>query len=522
MTKKSFISGALILMIAGLVVKILGFMYRIYLSNLIGAEGMGLFGLISPVYSLVILTLTSGISIAVSKLVAEEKAKNHDINLLRITRCGLAIVLSAGIAVSVFIYIELDFITKSILNDTRTYLSMLVLIPTIPVIAAASAIKGYFYGTQDVVPTAISQIIEQIVRIGLVMATASYFLRLGLEYACALATAGMAIGEISNLAVVYIVYLFKRKIWAKNLPSSGLIRKRHIIKNIIFISVPVSLNRFIVSVLSAVEYVLIPQMLVSGGMPYKGAISVYGKLTGMAMPLIFFPSLVTSSLATTLVPAISEAVSLKNFKWANYRISKSIQITLILGFIFTSIFLSFPDNISDIMYKRQNIGTYLYSLSFTCTFLYLQQTLTGVLNGLGKQGIMLRNFVAASFLRIACVYFLVPAHGINVYITGIGVSMGFNCILNMCSIIKITGMTIDIRNWIIKPGFVCTVMYFINKYIYSFFSVFSLPDAATTLITVSFSIFASLVFLTLAGGIDNDEISRLFFHSKQNPKTFLM
>lgn len=522
MPKKSFLSGALILMLAGLVVRILGFVYRIYLSNLIGAEGMGLFGLISPVYSLIILTLTSGISIAVSKLVAEEKAKNHDINLLRITRCGLAIVLTTGIAVSVFIYIELNFITKSILNDARTYLSMLILIPTIPVIAASSAIKGYFYGTQDVVPTAVSQIVEQIVRIGLVMLTASYFLKFGLEYACALATAGMAIGEISNLVVVYVVYLFKRKIWAKKLPSSGLMRKRKIIKNIIFISVPVSLNRFIVSVLSAVEYVLIPQMLVLGGMPYKDSISVYGKLTGMAMPLVFFPSLVTSSLATTLVPAISEAVSLKKYKWANYRISKSIQITLILGFIFTSIFVSFPNEISDIMYKKQNVGPYLYSLSFTSIFLYLQQTLTGVLNGLGKQAIMLRNFVLASLIRISSVYFLVPYYGIDVYIIGIGVSMAFNCITNIYSIIKITGMTIDIGNWIIKPGIVSLIMYLVNKYIYSFFDVLSLPDAATTLITISFSAFASIVFLAFAGGIDKNEMSRLFLHSKQNAKTLLM
>ena len=522
MAKKSFLSGALILMIAGLAVRILGFVYRIYLSNLIGAEGMGLFGLISPVYSLIILTLTSGISIAVSKLVAEEKAKNHDINLLRITRCALAIVLSAGIIVSIFIYIKLDFITKSILNDSRTYLSMLVLIPTIPAIAAASAIKGYFYGTQDVVPTAISQIVEQIVRIGLVMLTASYFIRLGLEYACALATAGMAIGEISNLAVVYIVYLFKRKIWAKNLPLSGLMRKRNIIKNIIFISVPVSMNRFIVSILSAAEYVLIPQMLVLGGMPYKNSISVYGKLTGMAMPLIFFPSLVTSSLATALVPAISEAVSLKNFKWANYRISKSIQITLILGLIFTSIFLSFPNEISDIMYRKQNVGPYLYSLSFTCAFLYLQQTLTGVLNGLGKQGIMLRNFIAASLIRIACVYFLVPDYGINVYVIGIGVSMAFNCITNTYSIIRITGMTLDFGSWIIKPGVVCIIMLLINKYIFSFFNMFSLPNAATTLIAVSFSLFASLVFLAFIGGIEKKELSRLFFHSKQNSRTLLM
>jgi stage V sporulation protein B len=178
MARKSFVSGAIILMMSGFIVRILGFVYRIYLSNLIGAEGMGLFQLISPVYSLVILTLTSGISIAVSKTVAYELAKNHIVNLRRVTSCALAMVLTAGLGVSLFLYLQIDFIANVVLKDSRTYYSLLLLLPCIPVIAAASAIKGYFYGIQEVIPTAVSQIVEQIVRIVLVMLMAGYFLKL--------------------------------------------------------------------------------------------------------------------------------------------------------------------------------------------------------------------------------------------------------------------------------------------------------------------------------------------------------
>jgi stage V sporulation protein B len=125
MAKKSFVGSAIILMIASFVVRILGFIYRIYLSNLIGSEGMGLFQLISPVYSLIILTLTSGISIAVSKMVAEEMAKNHQVNLRRITTCALGIVVSMGVVVSLLMFIFIDPVVNIILKDSRTYYSML-------------------------------------------------------------------------------------------------------------------------------------------------------------------------------------------------------------------------------------------------------------------------------------------------------------------------------------------------------------------------------------------------------------
>jgi stage V sporulation protein B len=507
MTRKSFVGGAIILMLAGFVVRILGFIYRIYLSNLIGAEGMGLFQLISPVYSLIILTLTSGVSIAVSKLVAEELAKNHRINLKRITACALGAVVTAGLIVSVVLYFNLQFVVNVILKDSRTYYSMLFLIPCIPVIAAASAIKGYFYGTQDVTPTAWSQIVEQVVRIGLVMGMAGYFVGAGLEYACALATIGMAIGEISNLAVVFIVYRFRRNV--KMASRTGIKRKRLIIRDIVSISIPISFNRLISSIMFAVEQILIPQRLGAGGLDYQSSIEEFGRLAGMAMPLIWFPSLVTNSLATTLVPAISEATSLKNFRTANYRISKSIQITFILGFIFTAIFLSYPHEIGDMLYRREKIGNMLFLLGFTCVFFYLQGTLLGVLNGLGKQGISLRNSLIGSVIRINFVYFVMPTYGITGYIWGIIGSSALVCVLNLSTVVKTTGMPIHLRNWIVKPGGVGLVMFLIGRYIYSFFGIFRLGNTWTIMITITANVVIALFLMTLVGVLQKEELLKM-------------
>ena len=509
MAKKSFVSGAIILMLAGLVVRILGFVYRIYLSNLIGAEGMGLFQLISPVYSLIILTLTAGVSIAVSKMVAEELARNHPVNLRRITAGALAIVVAAGLIISVVILIYGRFIADVILKDSRTYYSLMLLIPCIPVIAAASVLKGYFYGVQDVTPTAISQIVEQIVRISIVMFTAGYFLNIGLEYACALATIGMAIGEISNLLVLCIIYKIRKKGKGRSLSNQGIMKKRKILGEIVRISVPVSFNRFITSIMYAVELILIPRMLLAGGLDYQRSIEEYGRLTGMALPLLFFPTIVTNSLATTLVPAISEAISLRQFKSVNYRISKSIQFSFILGFIFTTIYVVYPHQIGDLLYKNENVGSILYTLSITCIFIYLQQTLVGILNGLGKQAIYLRNSIIGYVIRIGFVYFCIPAYGIKGYMWGIIASTLILSALDLYTVVKTTGMALDFRNWLIKPGLVALVMYFISKYIYSFFTIFDFGVKFTVLLAVCGNILISLLLMVAAGALDKDDLFKV-------------
>ncbi|MDQ2085607.1 stage V sporulation protein B [Herbivorax sp. ANBcel31] len=509
MTGKSFVSGAIVLMIAGFIVKILGFIYRIYLSNLIGAEGMGIFQLIAPVYSLVILTLSSGISIAVSKMVAEQTAKNNHVNLIRIASCALAIVVAGALIASLGIFIFIDPIVNVILKDSRTYYSMLLLLPCIPVIAAASAVKGYYYGVQDVVPTACSQVVEQVVRIGIVMLMAGYFVDIGLEYACALATVGMAVGEISNLAVLLLIFKIRKRKSLLNKSKKGFMRKRTICTNLMKISMPISFNRFITSMMGAIELILIPRMLLIGGMNYQASLVEYGKLTGMAMPLVFFPSLVTSSLATTLVPAISEALSLKSFKIVNYRISKSIQFTFILGFIFTSIFIGFSNEIGDLVYRNENIGHILYSLSFTCIFIYLQQTLLGILNGLGKQGVSLRNSIAGYIIRILFVVYCIPVYGIQGYIAGIVISSACVCILNVYTVTKMTGMALDFRNWILKPGIVCIAIVFADKYINSFFTIFGMGSSVTVIVNILGNVVIAFGLMFVIGAIDKEEVLKL-------------
>lgn len=494
--KRTFINGAIILTISGVITRLLGFVYRVYLSNLIGSEGMGLIQLAIPVYSLIILTLTSGVSIAVSKLTAEEKAKGNECNTGRITRVAVMIVLTGGIIASTALLLSGRFIANNILKDSRTYLTIVALVPCIPIVASASAIKGYFYGVLNVWPTAIANILEQVARISIVFALLSYSMNIGLEYTCALVTVATAIGEIVNLVVTYFLYIRDRK---KSDRSGVLLRKRDVTHRILKISIPISFNRLIASIMGATESILIPQRLLAGGLNYKESLQELGKLSGMANPLIFFPTVITSALATTLVPAISEAVSVKNYRMANFRISKALRISFVMGFVFTFIFMCFSHEIANLLYPKENVGTILYQMSFTCVFIYIQQTFIGILNGFEKQREALRSSLISDVIRIGFIYFAVPQVGIKGYVWGIITSSIIVCVLNLRVIVKTTGMIVDIRNWILKPGIVCGILLFLSDYIKSAVNMLNFNESLSTIILVSFSVFVAGLAMSAMG-----------------------
>lgn len=507
--RKSFASGAVILMVAGLAARLLGFFYRIYLSNLVGAEGIGLYELVIPVYTAVVLTITSGITIAVSKMVAEQNARRDGINPGRVTMCAFMIAAAAGLIVSVFILLNTDILSLKVLGDERTHDALLVLVPCLPFVVAAAALKGYFYGIQNVVPTAFSQTAEQAVKFLILLIASDSIIEKGPGFASAVAVFAAAAGEILNMLILFAVFSVRNRAKRRGGQAAKAMRKVRIIKELLLAAVPVSANRLVISSLAAAEYILIPAMLAAGGLDEKSSMEVFGRLTGMALPVIMFPSVVTSSIATTLVPALSESAALKRYKTLNSQISKSIQITFILGIVFSSLFICFSNEIGFIMYPREKIGDLLFMLSFSCVFVYLQQTLTGVLNGLGRQGVLLRNTVIGSILRIAVVVVLMPVFGIKIYIVGMTASLILTESLNLLTINRITGLVFDFREWLIKPGLIGVFIVLAGRYVYHFFEIFSSNVFITTLLALGTNFLIAGIMMIFTGILNKDEILKM-------------
>ncbi len=448
MRKNSLKRNALILTVAGFLVKLIGFFYRIHIANSIGAEGMGLFQLVLPVYSLVLLGLTAGVGIAVSRLVAEETVKGYHDHCRRIAMVAGTTIFLAAILVVAVLFINLDFVVNTLVGDIRTKSALVYLLPSIPFIAAITALKGYFYGKQEMVPNALSQVVEQAVKLVVIYSIAGIFAYGDMERKCLYATIGLIAGELANVLVVFIAFRIRTsriKLHKKRM------RKRDIGRSILKISLPITANRLILSLMGTIEFLWIPQRLSIYGLTSTEALSEYGKLMGMAAPVIAFPSMLTAALAISLVPAIAEAVAMKKMTGANRQISRSIRATLVLGFFFTSLFISFSTEISNLIYPNQNVGPMLRLLSFTGIFFYLQQTLMGILNGLGKETVTLKHSMITGVLRLGFVWFCIPYFGLPAYIVALVFSNLVGSVLNMGTAIKTTGMSVEIGDWFIKP-----------------------------------------------------------------------
>lgn len=450
---ETFLSGAVKLTVAGFVVRVMGFANRIFISNLVGAEGMGLYQLTFPVYSLIILTLTSGVSISVSGLAAKCRANGKTAEAGRTAKVGSAVLFLAGTACGILMAVFAKPLAAYVLGDSRTALSMVLLAPCIPIVASASAIKGYFYGMSNVTPTAISQIAEQIVRIGFLFALSGVIANQSLENACAIMTISSAVGEMANLLVVSVA--FRRETRGTAAATQTLRERASAFKStasgIVKDSLPISVSRFLTSVMGTVEAILLPARFLAGGMDSAGSLSMLGRLSGMAMPLILFPSVVTSALATTLVPAISSAMSVGNLKLARSRIARCIKMSLIMGFLFFGIFFTFGEEIGELLYRGENVGHLLREMAVFCVLLYLQQTMTGILNGLEKQSVSLLSTAAGSALRLSAIWFFVPSLGVDGYIIGMLAGTLLTCIVNFVYIIRCTRMPLLLGEWFVLP-----------------------------------------------------------------------
>ncbi|HOQ17692.1 MAG TPA: stage V sporulation protein B [Defluviitaleaceae bacterium] len=496
MNKKNIITGALILTSANFITRILGFVYRIYMSNLIGAEGMGLYQLIFPIYLLAWTISSSGISLSVSKYVAQENAKKEYGNSARILKASVILSAGTGLMISFFIFFFASFLANSVIKEARTYLSLKILAFCIPFMSAASAIKGYFYGLQEMFKPAAAQVIEQISRMAVIALLASLFIHKGLSYACALAVLGICAGEIISFIYIFFAYRYDKN------------RKRHVKKAsismlkayylLLSMAIPLTVSKFITSFLSSIENIMIPQKLQHFGMTANEAIGIYGQFSGMAMPLIFFPSILIGALSMTLVPAVSEAKAVRNTRQIHLTTSKSIHFTSLIGIGATCIFLVFSKELGIAFYNQENVGDMLYSMAWICPFFYLQATLSGILNGLGQQMILFRNNIIGSFISIGFIYFLIPKLGLLGFIWAVIASSITVTLLHLGNVLKFTSISLDLNKWIIRPALAAaatglTSKYILNHYLLSRFSLKSSLFIVLVILALMYVFFLFLV-----------------------------
>lgn len=422
---RTFIKGTLILTLTGLLSRVIGFFYRIYLSRLFGEEGMGIYQLLSPVLALSFSLCAAGIQTAISKYVAASVAKGNRKDSYRYLFTGLFLSLLLSVPCMLLLLMFSDFVAVHFLLEARTASMLRIIALSIPAGAVHSCINGYYYGIKKTMLPSSTQIIEQFMRFFCVLAADFLARRSHTVPHINAAVVGLVVGEcaamlISLLAIYFRFYREEAGAGKSSLPCSNAgafgISRFHAVKNLLVLAFPLTVSRIVVNLLQSVEAVAIPSRLCRYGYDSVTALSVYGVLTGMALPLLFFPNALTGSMSLLLLPMVSEADAKGNTDAVKNTTLKTIQSCLLLGAACTLFFFLSGSFLGRFLFHSELAGRYIRSLSLLCPFLYLCTTLSGILHGLGKAVSVFFVNVFSLSLRLLFVFFLIPAFGIDCYI----------------------------------------------------------------------------------------------------------
>lgn len=515
-SKRTFIYGAIVLVIAGFINRVIGFLYRIFTVRVVGAEGIGLYEMVIPIYSLILVVTTAGVPLAISKLVSEQISLGNIREVRKIFRVSLLFLICSGIFSVVLVFALVPILVGKVFADPRVYWCLIALAPTLFVTSISAAFRGYYQGLQQMVPPAIGQVIEQIVRVVAGVFFATLMLPYGIEYAVAGLAMGTLLGEIIGLLVLVFIYTSKKhrkERLAEESAGPGISSTRKILTSIFSFSIPVSLSRLINSLLLALQAIVIPSRLQVAGYTLRQATELYGQFSGIALALLGMPTIITLSLSTTLVPATSEALTMKNYPLLRARSLKALQVSLMVGLPSAVVFFLVPKELCEIIFKTPEAGLPLQTMALGCICLYIAQTCSGILQGLGRTGITLWNSIAGAVCNITFVYLLtgLPTYGIKG--TAIAMNIGWTVMaaLNLFSVAYLTGVSFSMNNFVIVPllgsGIMGAILYLVFLLLWS--STHNI--ILTTLGAILAGGIAYFIYLILTGTIKKEDISNLPF-----------
>ncbi|SEC73176.1 stage V sporulation protein B [Paenibacillus sp. GP183] len=443
MSKQSFIHGTMILLAAGIMNRLLGFIPRITLPRVIGAEGVGLYQMGWPFLIVILTFITGGIPVAVAKLVAEAEAENNEARTRRILKISLTLSISLGVFFTALCLLASTWITKHLLTDSRVYLTFLCMSPIIMIVAIGSVVRGYFQGKHNMIPTAVSQTVETLVRIVMVLLFAYFMLPYGIEFAAAGAMIGVMVGELSGMLMLLIyVRAGKRNSpeRAKAAIGTNLSKGRlNNLRRILRISIPVTGSKLVGATSYLLESILIMQSLSLAGISTALATSQYGALQGMIIPILMLPSALTYSLSVSLVPSLSEAAARKDMHTIHKRLHQSLRLALVTGAPFTVLMFVLAEPLCLIMYNQPNISVMLKMMAPVALFIYFQAPLQAALQALNKPGSALINTLIGSSVKLLLIYWLAskPEMGILGAIMAININIVLITFLHWNSVVRL-------------------------------------------------------------------------------------
>ena len=511
-----FIKGAAILGIAGLVVKALGAIFRIPLTNLIGADGMSYYGFAYTIYSVLIVLATAGIPVAISRMVSERIATGEHRNAHKVFKTAIALMAGIGVISFAICFFGAEVITAKLGNPDAA-MAVKAIAPALLFVPVLSSFRGYFQGRQNMNPTAISEITEQLVRVIVGLTAAFLLARIGFKEAAAGASFGASAGALGGLIIMALIYMLNRhviheknRLHRQDTESTGVI-----LKKIIMIAVPIIIGSEMMPVMGLIDTSIIMTRLQATGWTLAEAKELYGQFSGFCNSLISFPQIFTQAVAVSLVPAIAASFRIEDKAKVKENVQLGYRMTMIMAFPCAFGLFALSKPILLLLYSAQRESAIaaaptLMIMSIGVIFLAISQTSVGVLQAIGLQHLPVRHLFIGCIFKIFVTFFLVSIPAINVKGAAIGSMIAYmtDLTLNNRSIRKATGVKFDYMLTYGKPAIAAAVMGAIAFGVHKFTMGF-LGNSIATLIAIMAGGIAYAVLIFAVKAITVEEVEML-------------
>ncbi len=411
--KENFIKSTIILLVGGFITKLLGMLIKIIMSRMIGTEGLGLYMLILPTFSLFIGLSQFGLPTALSKLVSEDTKNN-----VKLFFSIIPISLLINGFLIILIFLLAPFLSNNLLHNKDTYLSIIAIALVIPFTSISSICRSYFFGKEKMFPHIVSNIIEDIVRLLLMIIGIPLVLPLGLKYAVLYIVLSNIVSEVTSI-IILLLFLPKNLVIKKSdlKPSNSYIRLS------LAIGFYNTTGRLIGSIGYFLEPIILSSILLKCGYSSNFITYEYGILSGYVMPLVLLPSFFTLAISQALLPVVSKEYAKGNKKVVKRKVKQAIIISLMIGIPVTFMFIFFPSIFLKIIYHTNEGINYTRVLAPICLFQYIQSPLSFCLDAIGKSK---DNFIATSIGVIIRTLFLFILSFFKIGLWGLIISISLN------------------------------------------------------------------------------------------------
>ena len=511
-SKDSFLKGAFILGMAGILVKIMGAFFRIPLGNLIGAKGMAYYQAAYPVYTLFLTLATAGFPTALAKLVSEKNAIGDYKGSHKIFKVSYTVLFITGLIAFLVFFFGADFIVNA-MDNPGAKSAMIAISPALIFVPLMSSYRGYFQGNRDMNKIAISQIAEQFFRVTLGIGLA-YFLmeKSGPEMGAAGAIMGATIGAVASILYLIFTYIRgskQRRIDIKNSKHFKDESVGRILKKLLVVAIPITIGASVMPLVNMIDSMIVVKRLAVAGFTENQALVAFGQLTGMATSIINLPSVITVAMSMSLVPAISEAFALGNKPKARKDTKSAIKVTLLIVLPCAFGIASLATPIMQLLFPKEptTVGTILLFLTPCVALLGLIQTMNGILQGMGKPMVPVVALVIGMAFKVGISYTLTAIPSINVKGSAIGTVSAYliAVIIELICIKKVMGVKFSPREFVIKPLITVITMFIAVKLSYGFIAGL-IGGKIATLISIAIGGIVYGLVLIAIGGIRKDEL----------------